>query len=164
MQLFTFKDSSRVHDYLNCLDGEVFVRELGNDLEFSVSRGLPRTVPICDDGPNTPSVSIPFSWPQCSCLRRQIISATSGVCSYREIAVTAKLATWFITWLIMSTCNLSFKNGSRDASVIQWLCICPRLRAWPQGPGIKFPTSGSPQGACFSLCLGLCLSLCVSHE
>ena len=30
-------------------------------------------------------------------------------------------------------------------------------------PGLS-PTSGSPQGACFSLCLCLCLSLCVSHE
>ena len=31
-------------------------------------------------------------------------------------------------------------------------------------PGVlgSSPTSGSPQGACFSLCLCLCLSLCVS--
>ena len=45
----------------------------------------------------------------------------------------------------------------------QWLSSCLWLRSWSRVLELS-PTSGSLQGACFSLCLCYCFFLCVSHE
>ena len=79
-----------------------------------------------------------------------------------RVSSTAKLAQ-----MGSPICNDGFEflksPDLRDVWVAQWLSVCLWLRHDPGVPGSS-PTSGSLQGACFSLCLCLCISLSVSHE
>ena len=75
---------------------------------------------------------------------------------------------WFLGCLVYFGIHLKFPmiNIFKIRGIPGWLSGWastfgsgrdPRFLGWS-------PTSGSLQGACFSLCLCLCLSLCVSHE